>query len=259
MDIQKEYEMIGKPYQPIFPAESIHSLGRQETMDVLLEVGRIADVLETCDIEIPTLKEKIGAGQKTADALRNKLSKSVSRKILLITIVGAVIGSFIIPVVFTLVFGAIAYFAAFKKFGMPDLNEHKEENNIAADTYIREQVVPLQERLEKVIAIKNDTTVNGRRAWAIEVIGEDLFYSACINDLYNLIKSRRADNLKEALNKYDDEQYKTRMKEMQEATKRAAEISAEEAKKQTKQLGNIEWNSFWTSWNTSRIKRNTKK
>lgn len=259
MDIQAEYDVIGKPYQPVFPAESVSGLNRQETMAVLAEVGKIAQNLEDCNAEIISLGEKIKAEQLKADALRSKLSKTASRKVWGITILAAVIGTFLIPVVLTLVFGIIAYFAAFAKIGGPDLVKHQEENNMAADTYTREHIAPLQTRLDMLTAIKEDITQNGKRAWALEVIGEDLFYSSCIRDLYELVQSRRADNLKEALNKYDDEKYKARMQEMQQAAQRAAEAAAEEAKKQTKQLGNIEWNTAWTRWNTSRIKRNTRK
>lgn len=259
MNIQTEYEKVGKPYQPIFPAEAVSGLDRQETMDVLLEVEKIARTLEDCEVEIAELGEKIKAEQAAAEALRNKLSKPVSRKIWIITIIGAVIGTFIIPVLLTIVFGVVAYFIAFAKIGNPYLIEHQEENDIAADTHIRECVVPLQNRLNALQEIKKDIMGNGRRAWAIEVVGENLFYSACTSDLYDLVKSRRADNLKEALNKYDDEQYKARMQEIQEATQRAAERSAEEAKKQTGQLKSLRWNTAWTAWNTSRIKRNTRR
>lgn len=109
------------------------------------------------------------------------------------------------------------------------------------------------------MTIQDDITHNGKRAWATEVVGEELFYSACIHDLYQLVKSRRADNLKDALNRYDDDQYKARMQGIQQAAQRAAEASAEEAKRQTKQLDSIKWNAAWTAWNTSRIKRNIRR
>lgn len=267
-DIAKKFEdlectiIVCKEEQvfvPIFPADSVSGLNRQETLELLLEVEKIAKTLEDCDVEITELEGKIQAEQKKAEALRNRLTKPVSRKIYITTIIAAVIGTFIIPILMTVILGVVAYFVAFKKWGMPDLEEHQEENNIAAETHIREYVIPLQARQKELIAIKEETMYGGKRAWALEIIGEDLFYSSCIDDLYNLVKSRRADNLKEALNKYDDEQYKARMQEIQQAAQRAAEASAEEAKKQTEKLDNIEWNTFWTKWNTNKIKKNTRK
>jgi len=259
IDTKEELQLVGKPYQPNFPAEAVSGLGRQETMDVLLAVEHIATTLEDCASEIPALEEKLKAEQAAAEDLRDKLSKPVARKLWIITIGSAVIGTFIIPVLFTAVFGIAAYLIAFAKIGKPDLEKHQAENNLAADAYIRDHVTPVQNQISALLAIQDDILNNGRRAWAIEIIGEDLFYSVCIHDLYQLIKSRRADNLKEALNKYDDEQYKARMQEIQENAQRAAEAAAAEAKKQTKQLSDIQWNTsrikwntFWTRWNTKR-------
>jgi len=91
----------------------------------------------------------------------------------------------------------------------------------------------------------------------MDVIGEELFYSFCIADLYDLVKARRADNLKEALNKYDDEKYKARMQEMQQATQHAAEISAQEARRHSQQLESIERDTAQIRRNTGSIKRDT--
>lgn len=267
-DIAAQFEGLGcvlivcevkQEFLPIFPADSVSGLNRQETLELLLEVKKIAKTLEDCDIEITELEGKIKAEQNKAEALRNRLTKPVSRKIYITTIIAAVIGTFIVPILMTVILGIVAYFVAFKKWGMPDLEEHQEENNIAAETHIREYVLPLQAKQKELTAVREEIMYGGKRVWALEVIGEDLFYSSCIDDLYDLVKSRRADNLKEALNKYDDEQYKAHMQEIQQAAQRAAEISAEEAKKQTEKLDNVAWNTFWTNWNTRQIKKKMRK
>lgn len=112
-------------------------------MEVLFEAEQIAKTLEECRAEIATLNEKLKLEQAQADLSRSKLSKAASRKIWAITIVSAVIGTFIVPILLTVVFGIVAYFIAFLKIGEPDLTEHQTENDLAAEAYICEHVTPL--------------------------------------------------------------------------------------------------------------------
>ena len=107
---------------------------------------------------------------------------------------------------------------------------------------------------------------NGQKSWAINVVGKDMYYSACIKDLYELVKSRRADNLKEALNKYDDSMHKSRMEEMQAAIQNASEISARESVKQTAIAKQVEKNTHQaataskaTAYHTRQIDKNTRR
>ena len=124
--------------------------------------------LEDCNSEITALESKVQAEQNLAEALRSKLSKAVSRKIWIITLAAAAIGTFVIPILMTIIFGIVAYFIAYKLIGVPDLTVHQEENNIAAEEYIREHVVPIQAKLAELTAIKEETMYNGKRDWAIE-------------------------------------------------------------------------------------------
>ena len=103
-------------------------------------------------------------------------------------------------------------------------------------------------------------------AEAIDFVGEDLFAYECIEDLYNLIKSRRADNLKEALNLYDDTLHKARMEEMQAAIQNASEIAASESVKQTAYSKEIAKSSHQaataakaTAYHTRKIDKNTRR
>lgn len=93
--------------------------------------------------------------------------------------------------------------------------------------------------MNKIQVLRNSQYNQDWREWAIDVVGAGMFFSGYISDLYDLIKSRRADTIKEALNKYGDEVYKVRMAEMQAAVQRAAETTAEESIKQTAKMNQM--------------------
>lgn len=172
--------------------------------------------------------------------------------------IGSIIGAVIL--------GGLAYFIVRAIVTPADLREHEEENNANADDYIRQNVEPLQIRLEEVYTLRNNLNDSGKITWAIDVVGRDMFYSACISDLYNLIKSRRADSLKEALNKYDDEQHKAHMEEMQRAIQNASEVTAAESVKQTAYSKDIAKSAHQTAtaskaaaYHTRQTARNTRR
>lgn len=219
-------------FQPKFSPEEVSQLDRQATMDVLVEVGKIAKEIEGYNSEIADLSRKIDIEQKEAEKLRKKLSGKALGIIWGVTAVAAILGM-IGSIIGAIILGGLAYFIVRAIVAPADLREHEEENNANADDYIRQNVEPLQIRLEEVYTLRNNLNDSGKITWAIDVVGRDMFYSACISDLYNLIKSRRADSLKEALNKYDDDKHKAHMEEMQRAIQNASEVTAAESVKQT--------------------------
>lgn len=201
---------------------------RDETLTVLYEVGRVAETLECLSSEIPTLKQSINSEKQKAEELRHAVSGK-AKAIKWMAILCSLMTWDNVPVVFTIVIWIVMNETVIKK----DLQEHEAENNDNADRYIVEHVNPLIEQLQKLESELEELNNSGKIEWAKDMVGENLFYSACIGDLYDLVKGRRADNLKEALNLYEDVQYKARMEEMQVAIQNASEVSAAEAVKQT--------------------------
>lgn len=227
-------------FQPIVASNMVSKLEREETMAMLIEVGKIANALEESEVELKRLANEKSAELRQAEYIRETVSSKATLIIWTVNIIAAVIGTFIIPVVMTLVFWIISAIIMNKTVKKSDLEKHKNENNVKADAYINEHVVPIEERINEVYAVREDIINSGKQAWAVDIVGKDMFYSACIKDLYDLIKNRRADNLKEALNKYDDTLYKKRMEEMQETIQQASLVSAMEATKQTESMKEIE-------------------
>lgn len=171
-------------YQPKVSAEEVSDLDRQATMDVLIEVGKIAKEAERYNSEIVEISGKINSEQKEAEKIRKQLSGKALGIIWGATAIMAILGLAMGGILLAVILGGAAYFVA-NPFVKPiDLSQHEEENNAKADAYISQ-------------------------------------------------KSRRADSLKEALNKYDDQQHKAHMEEMQRAIQNASEVTAAESVKQT--------------------------
>lgn len=234
---------VEKQFQPIVASNMVSKLEREETMALLIEVGKIANTLEESDVEITHLTKKKSTELSKAECIRETVSGKATMIIWTVNIIAAIIGTCIIPIVMTIVFWIISAVIMNKTVKKSDLKKHESENNAKADAYINEHVVPIEEKLNEVYAVRDDIINSGKQAWAIDIVGKDMFYSACIKDLYDLIKNRRADNLKEALNKYDDTLYKKRMEEMQETIQNASLVSAAEASKQTEAMKEIEKNT----------------
>lgn len=201
---------------------------REETLNVLYEIGKIAENVEALNAEAAALKADINLKNQQAEELRHVVSKK-AKAIKWGVILCSLLTWKLIPVVITIIVWIVMNQTVIKK----DIKEHEAENNANAQRYIATYVTPLRERLNQVENEITELNKSGKIEWAKDIVGEKFFYSACIGDLYDLVKGRRADNLKEALNLYADVQYKARMEATQAAIQNASEISAAEAVKQT--------------------------
>lgn len=252
-------------YRPIISTKAITEIDREETLKVLYEAKKIAEESEKYEKEIIDLKNRIYQEKNKADELRKAVSAKAKLIIWSVTILAAFVGLLAGPIG-AIVAAIVSMVIMNKTVKKSDLKKHEVENNTRADTHLREIVEPLESQIKEVKNHRDNLIDGGKRDWAIDVVGKDMFYSACINDLYELVKSRRADNLKEALNKYDDTLYKQRMEEMQQSIQNATEVTAAEQVKQTAQMEKIEKHTRQTARaakitaaNTSGIYANTRK
>lgn len=201
---------------------------REDTLNTLYQVGKIAEDLEIFQAEKSGIIQQIATERNKADELRNVVSAEARKKRLIILLC-SLLTWFIVPVFFTIVIWIIVQCTIIKK----DRIMHADENNANAERYILEHVEPLKHRLHQVEKSLDELETSGKIGWAQDVVGNELFNSTCIGDLYDIVKNRRADSLKEALVRYDDVQYKARMEESQAAIQNATEVAAQEAIKQT--------------------------
>lgn len=251
-------------FVPIVPPNMISSLDRESTMKVLIEAGKIAKESEDCEAELRQLVKQKEVELYKVKELRKAVSKIAKLTIWVVTLAAfslGLLGGFLCIV--TGLGALIIMNLTVKKY---DLKKHEAENNANADAYYAKNVIPIEERLQEVYSIREELEKSGKKPWAIDVVGNDMFCSSCIRDLYDLLKNRRADNLKEALNKYDDAQHKARMEEMQAAIQNASEVAAKEAVKQTEYSSEIANNTRKTAiaakktaYRTKQIDKNTRR
>lgn len=129
-------------YQPKVSAEEVSDLDRQATMDVLIEVGKIAKEAEEYNNEIVEVTRKIDGEQKEAEKLRKQLSGKALGIIWGATVIMAILGLAMGGILMALILGTAAYFVAYPFVKPIDLSQHEEENNAKADAYISQNVEP---------------------------------------------------------------------------------------------------------------------
>lgn len=246
-------------------ADEVALLDRNELMDVLDEMRQYTLTMDRFADQILDANAQIEVEKKKAQEIREQISDWVVWGTLGVGVVSGIICLF-----FLSWFGIIAgiFFAVFswKQIFFPldkTLNQKKRDEE--ATQYLVNAIRPLNARIreldEKIFAVK--TSKAGR--WAIDVVGEELFNTESLTELIAIVKSRRADTLKEVLNKYDSSLHTSKMEEMQRAIQNASEMTAEEAAMQTvyaretaKSAHQTATASMASAYHTRQIARNTK-
>lgn len=141
----------------------------------------------------------------------------------------------------------------------------KADREKDAEAFQSQKLAPCELELERAKEQLSRLIDEGKIDWAIDVVGEEIFKYGNVSDLIDLISSRRADNLKEALNLYDDAKHRERMEEMQAGVLANSDVMAMESAKQTELARKAERNSrvtaaasTMTAINSRKIYKNTK-
>ena len=227
-NVNNENELLSKK------TVNFGTLDRDTTMQKLIEAGRVAKELEELSVSKGNIILQINRQKQEVEKIREYVPINQNLwtgPVIMMVLVSMFSMLLLAPV--GIIVGLIWHHGSAKKYKEKYLIEHREENNFNAEKYNNENVVPLENRLTDTENRIADLYASGKVDEAVDFVGEDLFVYGCIEDLYNIIKSRKADNLKEALNIYDDALHKARMEEMQAAIQNASEIAAVEAVKQT--------------------------
>lgn len=243
----------------------VGSLGRNELLAVLEDIKKLTKRIDKCYSTIISSNNDIERVKKKADEIRNEVSTWVYTSSFILTI-GLSIFLLIYLSWFGILFGIISGVMICKKLLKPmDKLKNQSKRDQAANAYLMENTAPLREKIE--IAQNEITKIrcSNEGVWAIEIIGEDLFSLESVNQLIEIVKSRRADTLKEALNKYDNTVHTNRMEEMQAAIQNASELAAVESVKQTELAAQTARSAHQaataakiTAYNTRQIDKNTR-
>lgn len=230
-------------FKPVASIESIPQLDRETTMHVLLQAQKIAEEFEECNSNIVALKKKIFEERGIAMEIPKKISSKTKWIMRIVTVVGAIVGLCVGVLIGAIIGAIIAWVVVNLTLKKSDLKKHEVENKAKYNAYVEQNIDPLVYKLDKMYEIRDTIIGDGRLEWAINAVGEDMFYSKVINELYILVKTRRADTIKEAVNKFDEQKFRELMIGKQEAIQNAVEATAIESAKQSAQLKQIEKNT----------------
>ena len=245
------FESVSQLPEKFRPPVEITKLNRDETIGLLSEIGKTCDTLCGLYGRLNSLTVTLDMETKKAEEIRKELPD----RFIYIGLAGGVIGfigGFIIGAIIGLFIGIIVTSLI---YNTPKKEKEREDK---ADKYIEEKVVPIQNEIKVVDEGLEKLNATGKIDWAIGVVGEELFNPEDISGLAELVRTGRADNLKEALNLYDDVMHRKRMEAMQRDVVVAAEISATEAIKQTQQMQAQSQQLRQQSQQLQEISRNTK-
>lgn len=245
------FESVSQLPEKFRPPVEITKLNRDETIGLLSEIGKTCDTLCGLYGKLSSLTVTLNRETKKAEEIRTELPD----RVIYIGLIGGAIG-FLVGSLFGIIIGFfIGYILGRIICNTPKMRKEREDK---ADKYIEEKVVPIQNQIEIVNEELEQFNATGKIDWAIGVVGEELFNPEDINGLAELVRTGRADNLKEALNLYDDVMHRKRMEAMQRDVVVATEISATEAIKQTQQMQAQSQQLRQQSQQLQEISRNTK-
>jgi hypothetical protein len=130
--------ITGTTFQPIVESKKVSQLDREDTMKVLVEVGKIAQEEEDIAAEQRMLAQKKSGLLNQAEELRHVMSDGAKKKIWIGTGIAAAVGILIVFPIGTIVLAIIAYFVLKAIIGKKDLEEHAAENNANAERSLRQ-------------------------------------------------------------------------------------------------------------------------
>ena len=213
--------------------DSVSSLDRRSLLTVLDNIKEITLKIDNYYDQIVECSNDIDKAKKHAESIRNEVSRWVYITSIIITIALCIIFScfmaYLGPIV-GIPCGILIHKNLIKSI---DKMKNQKNRDARADKYLSDNLPQLQAKIaeanEGIAAV--DASPEGN--WAVDIVGSDLFNSESISELIEIVRSRRADTLKEALNKYDSEKHTNRMEEIQRAIQNASELAAIESVKQT--------------------------
>lgn len=236
-----------EPYEAPYDPSEVSSLSREDTLKLLDEIKKNMDLVG----KLLTERERlISKSYYHASYIEGMLMAQIPvdeadiPKMGIKDVIGPVLfGVFTWYFIITIPIAIKMYrnkqdkkYAEYTRIQKSFADEHPEffelQSQMAEDYYFLNYVTVVEKAKEYQIELEK-YVLSGREAWGIDCVGEEFYNAAAIEEIYAIIKSRRADNFKEAINLLDETKYRARMESAQQAILNASEIAAEEAVKQT--------------------------
>lgn len=246
--------------------DSIANIDRNSLLAILRDIRKLTGTIDGLYNRSSDLTKDIERERIIAEEIKNKKPGWVwGLSILVGFVLGIVFVSMLswIGFLFGLIGGSWSVHELLEAF---DKLKNKDKREKMAIAYLEEKLPPIQNEIIDNQLLIDRIMVSKEVEWARDIVGTDMFYSDGVDELISYVQSRRADTLKEALNKYDSSQHVNKMEEMQRSIQNAVELTAQEAVKQTAYAKATEENSHRaataaqaSAYHTRQIYKNIKK
>lgn len=205
-------EYVGKKERKKKKENSVHATKDSvERNKVLNELKSICDCVERIERMVKMLdetKEKIEARNSEKNLFSSPDTKS---KLFIVSFIGLVI-VFCIPLGFMIEDGEVAIVIACVLAGISEIFIFKAYNGFLRNSYSNDDAIQEKEKIER--DIKNYCEQPHIQK-SLNYLAKEYWDSETIKYLIGVIKNRRADTLKEAINLYEDYLHKAKVEAMQ--------------------------------------------
>ena len=213
-------------YRAAYP--ELPSLGRKDLLNALNEMLRILYEIDTRANAIEQVKAKINSVIQEVNKIRYGFSKH--EKTVIAVMYAALVLLLWIPFHFFIgslvISGMVMVVFAFCVKIKNSISPAKSQASLA-EMYRVQNLVPLEQKLQ---TLKNELNVylySGEVQWLKEALNNKYLNKNIIKMLIEFVDAGRADNLKEALNLYEEVAHRERMETMQSSILAASQLSAE--------------------------------
>ena len=236
----------------------LSNYNRDQTLSLLITAQTIITEIYNKQYEIDSASEEVSKHRQKVEDILNHSDYNVWIPIG-VGAGGFVFGEIVSGTFLGIIFAVVAFYIVARTMHKNYLNAHKEENQRKADEYSREYLEPAVQLEERLKAELSNMLGSVYWSWLVDLLPDNMIQLGIVNELVDLVKKRRADSFKEALNLYETIQHENRMEEMQARQANAAEVAATESIKQTAAAAVTAYNTYQTAKNTKQISKNIRR
>ena len=202
-------------------------MGRNELLDALNEMSRIFSVAIAKALEVRDMEAKIQTVKDESNKIETGFTKDEEIGVGVLTLMSLAIAAYVVNFIVAVIIAGIICGAVSGCLYLKHCIFPSKKQKALADEYRMQNIPPLEEELEALKEKRDKYNCSGEMKWMVQALNEKYLQPDVIKMLADYVDTGRADNLKEALNLYEEVAHRERMETMQSSILDAAQASAE--------------------------------
>lgn len=256
-NLAPRYQVID--FSVIPTGNDIHLLPADKMVTIINQILEMFRVVEEDAIKLASLESKIDEIYKKIDSY-NGLSHTGTIISLLIIILFGGIGTVMFPIIGTIIGGIIGgYLAYLIDTKIIEKILKTEEKHAKKREELKKGLEPLEAQFDQIAMESNVFLKSEGVKRANAAIPAEFYNKSALASLKEILETRRADNLKEAINVYDTKMHHMKMESLQEKNINLTQSILQESQKQTQYAETAAQNSKITAENSKVAAQNSKK